>query len=150
TRAGFIAFVVANIIFWIILFLQKTFNLKVFLRNFIIVNALFILCNFFFGIPVAQLSRFTIPELKNHFAAKQQAPAAPVVAAPTAAPTQPADAQQPAKLTTSQIAVITDSGDIRKFVWKGAIDAWKSSPLFGTGVETFAFAYYKFRPAGHN
>lgn len=47
----------------------------------------------------------------------------------------------------------TESGEIRKYVWQGAINAWKSSPktiLFGTGTETFAFAFYQFRPVGHN
>ena len=45
---------------------------------------------------------------------------------------------------------ITDSGDIRLLVWKGALDAWKAHPIFGTGVETFAFAYYQHRPQQHN
>lgn len=44
----------------------------------------------------------------------------------------------------------TESGEIRKIVWKGAIDIARAYPLFGSGVETFAFAYYKFRPAAHN
>jgi hypothetical protein len=39
---------------------------------------------------------------------------------------------------------------IRKIVWQGAIDIWKNYPLFGSGVETFAFSYYQFRPAAHN
>lgn len=44
----------------------------------------------------------------------------------------------------------TESGEIRKLVWQGAIDIWKSKPLFGTGVETFAYYYHQFRPAEHN
>lgn len=47
----------------------------------------------------------------------------------------------------------TESGTIRKYVWQGAINAWKSTTktiLIGTGTETFAFAFYRFRPAGHN
>ncbi len=44
----------------------------------------------------------------------------------------------------------TDSGVIRQIVWKGAIDIWKNYPLFGTGVETFAYSYYSFRPDEHN
>jgi putative inorganic carbon (hco3(-)) transporter len=44
----------------------------------------------------------------------------------------------------------TDSGEIRKIVWRGAIDIWKNYPLFGSGVETFAFSYYLFRPVEHN
>ncbi|MBI4153424.1 O-antigen ligase family protein, partial [Candidatus Woesebacteria bacterium] len=44
----------------------------------------------------------------------------------------------------------TESGTIRKIVWKGAIDVWRHYPLVGSGVETFAFSYYQFRPADHN
>jgi O-antigen ligase len=44
----------------------------------------------------------------------------------------------------------TESGEIRKIVWRGAIDIWKHNPLVGTGVETFAYSYYNFRPISHN
>jgi len=44
----------------------------------------------------------------------------------------------------------TESGEIRKIVWMGTLDMWKDNPTFGTGVETFAFSYYKYRPAEHN
>ncbi len=45
---------------------------------------------------------------------------------------------------------ITPSGDIRKIVWKGAVDLWRQKPIFGTGVETFAYSYYWVRPVAHN
>lgn len=44
----------------------------------------------------------------------------------------------------------TESGAIRKIVWSGAIAIWKNYPIFGSGIETFAFSYYQFRPANHN
>ncbi|MCL5113832.1 MAG: O-antigen ligase family protein [Patescibacteria group bacterium] len=44
----------------------------------------------------------------------------------------------------------TDSGKIRLLVWNGAIEAWKHYPIFGTGVETFAFAYYRYKSPAHN
>jgi len=46
--------------------------------------------------------------------------------------------------------LITSSGNIRKIVWTGAIDLWKKFPIFGTGVETFAYSYYWTRPVEHN
>lgn len=46
--------------------------------------------------------------------------------------------------------LITPSEDIRKIVWKGALDLWKKFPVFGTGVETFAYSYYWTRPVEHN
>ncbi|MFH0772739.1 MAG: O-antigen ligase family protein, partial [bacterium] len=45
---------------------------------------------------------------------------------------------------------ITESLDIRKIVWKGAWELGKQYPLFGTGVETFGYAYYSVRPQAHN
>ena len=44
----------------------------------------------------------------------------------------------------------TESAEIRKIVWKGAIDIWRHNILLGTGPETFAFSYYRFRPVAHN
>ncbi len=44
----------------------------------------------------------------------------------------------------------TESGDIRKIVWTGAIEVWKKYPLLGSGVETFALSYYQGRPMAHN
>jgi O-antigen ligase len=43
-----------------------------------------------------------------------------------------------------------DTGKIRMIVWKGALDIWKAYPLFGSGVETFAYSYYRYRPVEHN
>ena len=44
----------------------------------------------------------------------------------------------------------TESGQIRLIVWKGAVEVFKHYPLFGSGLETFAYSYYQFRPAEHN
>jgi len=44
----------------------------------------------------------------------------------------------------------TDSGEIRKIVWKGAVSVWLRYPLFGSGVETFAYSYFTDRPLEHN
>lgn len=44
----------------------------------------------------------------------------------------------------------TDSGVIRRIVWEGALRVWRRYPLFGSGVETFAYSYYRDRPIEHN
>lgn len=44
----------------------------------------------------------------------------------------------------------TESGDIRKIVWSGALKLIEKYPLLGTGPETFAYTYYWQRPAEHN
>ena len=61
-------------------------------------------------------------------------------------------AQSEAALSKAPLAELggTESGEIRKIVWHGAIEVWRHSPLFGSGVETFAYSYYNFRPIEHN
>lgn len=47
----------------------------------------------------------------------------------------------------------TESGAIRKIVWKGAVNIWLGNVknfMIGAGPETFAQAYYQYRPAEHN
>jgi len=44
----------------------------------------------------------------------------------------------------------TESGDIRKIVWTGALKLIEKHPLLGTGPETFAYTYYWERPIAHN
>jgi len=45
---------------------------------------------------------------------------------------------------------VTASSTIREIVWQGAIDIFKHHPLLGTGLETFGYAYYQYRPQAHN
>lgn len=44
----------------------------------------------------------------------------------------------------------TPSDEIRQVVWQGALRVWQRYPLFGSGVETFAYSYYLDRPVAHN
>lgn len=44
----------------------------------------------------------------------------------------------------------TESGQIRLIVWKGALEIFKNNPILGSGLETFAYSYYQYRPAKHN
>ncbi len=53
-------------------------------------------------------------------------------------------------ITNQSSAGGTESLDIRKIVWQGAADLGIQYPFFGTGVETFAYAYYFTRPQEHN
>ena len=57
---------------------------------------------------------------------------------------------QPAIQNTIVGDGVTDSFDIRKIVWEGAVKLGLKYPLFGTGVETFAYSYYFVRPQEHN
>ncbi len=138
TRGGFLAFWAANGLFWIGLFFIKLFPLRKLLTYFLVFNALFFFFNFTSGTPIHQLD---ILSLRAFHAAPAPAPQNATDSAPSS-PTSPT-----ASKTGNNI---TDSGDIRLLVWKGALDIWKAHPLIGTGVETYAFAYYLHRPAAHN
>ena len=93
------------------------------------------------GFPFNQLQNLTWVGLSQRlFPAKPAATSANKPAAP---------APSPAPFSTGEMGG-TDSGIIRGYVWRGAIDIWEHYPIFGTGVETFAYAYYLYRPAGHN
>ena len=56
----------------------------------------------------------------------------------------------PDKNVTPLSSEVTESLDIRKIVWKGAWELGLRYPLFGSGVETFAYSYYSVRPREHN
>ncbi|TSC88248.1 MAG: Uncharacterized protein G01um10147_153 [Microgenomates group bacterium Gr01-1014_7] len=66
-----------------------------------------------------------------------------------AAPVRPTIALPPSSVTQLENGG-TESGQIRFIVWQGALDIFKHFPLFGSGLETFAYSYYQFRPASHN
>jgi len=44
----------------------------------------------------------------------------------------------------------SETGNIRLIVWRGAIETFKHYPIVGSGLETFALDYYKFKPVEHN
>lgn len=153
SQSGFIGFWVGNLVFFIIVAIlslkkvsfsiPKLFQMRTF-AVLVIIQISFVLLTFLTTIPSPHLTKYTLQGIVENMSQKnssqQTNPSAP---APTAAPT-------PAAAQPALESGITNSGDIRKIVWKGAIDIWKAYPLFGSGVETYAFAYYKFRPAAHN
>ena len=142
TRAGDIGFWIGNVVFWAAIFIKKLYSRQVFLKMFLLVNILFLLCNFIFGSPEPQLRQFSLPALMA-----SHAPAtAPAQSTQTPTTTQ----STPAPAASGFDDSITDSGKIRLLVWKGAIKAWENNPIFGTGVETYAFAYYKYKSPQHN
>ena len=68
-------------------------------------------------------------------------------------PALPAGRLNPKLTLSEQVAsepAISDSGEIRKIVWRGSFEVWRRYPLFGSGVETFAYSYYLDRPIEHN
>lgn len=140
SQSGFLGFWMGNVFFIALsilalknkLSVSKFFKEKVF-RFFLTANILFLLLNFLFGFPIDKLNSFTLPSIQNKITAPK------TKTQNTKAPVGPS-------LETG----ITGSGKIRLIVWKGAVNIFKNNPLFGSGVETFAYAYYKYRPIEHN
>jgi len=108
-----------------------------------LVTLIILLIIFFVGQPFPQLNKFTFAGIVSKISSlketAQQAKAPPV-----------SEKSQPQEQAGFGELGGTDSVKIRYIVWEGAFDVWKNYPIFGTGVETYAFAYYKFRPPQHN
>ncbi|MFH1188384.1 MAG: O-antigen ligase family protein, partial [bacterium] len=135
SRSGLAAFAIVDILFWTVLFFSSQ-------RSKIIqglaLNLIFVILVFIFGTGIPKLDRFiTFYELKNQLTTKNY------------------ELTTPAPLTQGPVLETggTESGVIRKYVWQAAMNAWKTTPknmLIGTGTETFAFAFYQYKPIGHN
>ncbi len=137
SRSGLLGLAVADILFWVLLYLA-TEEKKRIVRPFIILHAIFAVIVFFNGIYVDQIDRWVTFSAWKTRITRVSAPAPVVQKAPTG---------------TLLESGGTESGTIRKYVWEAAVSAWRGSTknmLVGTGTETFAFAFYQYRPAGHN
>jgi len=128
--------------FWF--YIKPKFDLKKLNLDFKLAALLFLsiaVVTFFAGQPFGQLQKFEFQNLVSHFAK----PAATKTAAKPIAASTPASSP----VSTGELGG-TDSSTIRLLVWRGAIDIWKHNLIFGSGLETFAYAYYQYRPAAHN
>ncbi|HVZ67564.1 MAG TPA: O-antigen ligase family protein [Patescibacteria group bacterium] len=110
--------------------------------RYLILSALvFFITLFIVGTDINALKLLTLQGWKNKLAKPNAA--AVVTKKSTATPSQ-GFADNPA------ISGGTESSQIRLIVWRGALEIFKQHPLFGTGAETFAYAYYKVKPQEHN
>ncbi|MEK9176474.1 MAG: O-antigen ligase family protein [Patescibacteria group bacterium] len=96
-----------------------------------------ILVSFIIGVQVPIVNKLSFAEVQKILT--KPAATAPSVKTP--------EVNQP--VSTQELGG-SSSWEIRKIVWTGAVNIWKANPVFGTGVETYAFAYYKYRPVEHN
>ena len=124
SRSGLIGFVTTEIVFWTIIFIRQKGKP---IKKFLIINAFIALTALILGTQFSPsfLEIFSTVGTNNSETKEETG-------------------------TTVLESGGTESGTIRKIVWKGAVDVWKHYPIFGTGVETFAYSYYFYRPAEHN
>lgn len=122
SRSGLLGFAVALIIFWSISIWKYK---KEILRPFLILNLSFLILAILIGTQWTPSLNKLINKSANNKIATQA-------------------------IGTALETGGTESGTIRKIVWKGAMQIWKHYPIFGSGVETFAYSYYLYRPIEHN
>jgi O-antigen ligase len=99
------------------------------LKTCAIIAGMFVAFNLLVGFPIERLNTVTVAELIKKQIIQPKAPSA--------------------ETALSDVGG-TNSGKIRLIVWRGAIDVFKHNPILGSGVETFAYSYYKYRPIEHN
>jgi len=133
SRSGLLGFGAAYLIFWLVTF--RIYRQKI-IKPFLILSSLTLVISLSVGFPFSFLSHLKI--LKTN-------PAATTSVLP---PDKPEEVSS--TTTASAQAGGTESGEIRKLVWKGAINIWKDYPLTGSGPETFALLFPKYKPPEHN
>lgn len=121
SRSGLLGLGTAYVSFWGLLFWFQRRTAKKILKPFLIITSLLVILNLFIFTPWQ-------PKFLNF---------------KSAAPQTPAVSQE---IPTGG----TESGEIRKIVWQGALEIWQHHPVLGTGPETFAYSYYWYRPRAHN
>ncbi len=127
SRSGLIGLAGAYLLFWGLIGLINRQKIKELAKPFISLSLLLLVLTLLTGTPWTP----HLGQIKEK-----------IIKTPTQEATIPAESQ-PGLL-------ISESGDIRKIVWQGALEIWKDHPILGTGVETFGYAYYWYRPRAHN
>jgi len=140
SRSGLAALAVTYALFWLLTYLKQKGSLinKFSLfpwKIFLIISSLLVITSIITGTQFSPSAQ----KLLKKFKTTNQTQSQP----------QPEPVPKP-QIGTQLETGGTESGAIRKIVWKGALDVWQNWFLFGSGVETFAYSYYNFRPQEHN
>ncbi|OGH12672.1 MAG: hypothetical protein A2776_03335 [Candidatus Levybacteria bacterium RIFCSPHIGHO2_01_FULL_40_10] len=107
-------------------------------RYLLIAFIIFLFTTFLVGSPISSLNKYTtLSGLQK-------------LSEPAVKQTQNAKTDSTFEGNTNIQLGGSQSSAIRLIVWQGALDLFRQYPLFGTGVETFAYAYYKVKPLEHN
>jgi putative inorganic carbon (hco3(-)) transporter len=142
SRSSFTAFHFCLLILTIYIFVNKNLsNLK---KPIIITYLLFFTLINIFNIlptPIEKLNNLTLPNLINKFLIVGTSRDLSLPKNTSVKPTPP---------ETPQGEGGTESFAIRKIVWQGAWNTFIANPLVGYGTETFALAYYKYKPLDQN
>lgn len=143
SRSGIASAILATALFFVFYGYKNKKELSAFKNRFFAgLLALLLVLSFFAGVQLPILNKISFSEVKN------------LIHESTSKTNNATKAAANAPSQQSGISALDSGGSssfqIRKIVWEGAINIWKANPIFGTGVETYAFAYYKYRPIEHN
>lgn len=145
SRSGMLAYGASIGIFSLLSFIYEWLHhkktLTLFVGQLVVIHAIILGITFFNGSNIDQIDKyFSYAAVQQKLSSQQSA----VSNQPTA---------EPQKSGTLLEYGGTESGTIRKYVWEAALIAWKSTQktfFIGTGTETFAFAFFQFKPTAHN
>jgi O-antigen ligase len=122
SRSGLLGFAAADIVFWILIFVKC----KRFMKTFLLIHGLML-----------ALILITNNPVKDFFL---NASRFPLTYQPINSSAIPLKSEHGG----------TESSDIRRLVWSGALKIAKQNPVFGTGPETFGLTYWQARPKEAN
>ena len=134
SRSGLLGFAVMDVVFWLTVFAinnkqkPKSKNLK----SFVFIHSIILILVFITNNPARDWFFKTIQRVDNQ---SEQS----VIS----------NQQLAINLRKSELGG-TESGDIRRIVWNGALEIAKRNPIFGTGPETFGLTYWQVRPKEAN
>lgn len=146
SQSSFLGLALGLLIFFAVLIFKNIKSLKGnFAKNnlakYIVASVVILgLISFIVGTPIESLNKFTTLSGLKNLTNKQSTPV-------TSLGTGKNGSLESS--TTIQLGG-TESSKIRLIVWQGAIEIFKRYPLFGSGVETYAYAYYNVKPVAHN
>ncbi len=170
SRSGILAFIISSIfLFFVLIIKKKTSKIKKLLN----VYALFACLAFFFNFQflskflplnqtinlnkkesnltsINQIEINSNPELADNFNKNNQTidPAKTTITLNQLLAQHQFD--DPTLFYPPASTTPTDSMEIRKIVWLGALKIFQRYPFLGSGVETFAYSYYRDRLIEHN
>lgn len=141
SRSGLLGYAVADVFFWGLVYLA-TKSLEIIKKPFLILHIVMFLIVTLNGTNIDKIDKYIkLTNISSTYFHKATINQEPIT-----------KNQQPTSGTLLETGG-TESGTIRKYVWIGAVNAWKSTTktmLIGTGTETFAWAFFQFRPKEHN
>jgi len=153
SRSGLLGFAVADIVFWLTVFVKtrtKDEGRRTKVKQFIFIHLVGIILILTTNNPVRNFLFRVIPrDAPNNASRGNLVTQIATVASLPHNDERIAALEGGITLTKSEHGG-TESGDIRRLVWNGAVQLVKQRPVLGFGPETFGLTYWQVRLKEHN